>query len=66
MFTGTPCITSNAALITECDALSNGSCEGGSGGLLSAPLKNSNKDLLLRGDGVSTIKRVDEEEAEEL
>ncbi len=49
-------------MITECDALSSGS---GEGGLLSAPLKCS-KDLILRGDGVSTIKRVDEEEADEL
>jgi hypothetical protein len=63
IFGGTACIPSNVALITEIDAMSSGSVEGG--GLLSAPLKN-NKDLLLRGEGVSTIKRVDEEEAEEL
>jgi hypothetical protein len=56
------CGASNVALITESDALSSGS---GEGGLLSAPPKHS-KDLILRGDGVSTIKRVDEEEAEEL
>jgi hypothetical protein len=52
----------NVALITESDAMSSGS---GEGGMLSAPPKYS-KDLILRGDGVSTIKRVDEEEAEEL
>ena len=63
MFGGTAFIPSNAALITESDEMSSGSGEGG--GLLSAPLKN-NKDLIIRGEGVSTIKRVDEEEAEEL
>lgn len=66
IFSGTASIPSNAALITESDAISSESGEGGFvGGLLSAPLKN-NKDLLIRGEGVSTIKRVDEEEADEI